>query len=375
VRDILQTDQVVSRFHPVAGLLRNLRAVPDLLAAAPQLEAGFGCVVLLAILDIGRRLTGELRTELVLRFRNKCPSELLTPAESPSDQLLQILMTQMHRGDSDHIAWKKSTTLEMAWEIKELRNLKTPEQTYLSLMAAANGLDSDELEEINSNPYKINHILSARALGMAILQMAHLASLKLHVTKFLGACARCTHDVHLRPPSASEGEAADRQAWHEVHLLVQTGWTMDDAIHKTVVNRDYFAQRLQPRIKMLKPPPPPMARASVTRPMPYERAAFQGKGENADNGKGKREWHGGGADYGKGKRDWHGGGGQAPVLSGGQGKGKGFGNGQAGANQQICYRFQKGECEDANCRCERKCQSCGRLGHGANTCKILAVRT
>jgi hypothetical protein len=360
VRNLLQADPDVSRFHPVAGLLRNLRAVPDQPAAAPELAAALGGVVLPANLDIGRRLTGELRTELELRFRTRYPSELLTPAESPSNQLLQILMTQQHRGDSDHIAWKKTTTLEMAWEIKELKAAKTPEQTYLSIMAAANGLDSEELDEISSSPYKISQILSARALGMAILQIAHLASLKLYVAKFLGAYTRRSHDQHLRSPNASEGEAADRQAWREIHRLAQTGWTMDDAIHETVVNRDYFAQHLLPRIKMPKPLPQP--KVVQPRQQPYDRSAWQGKGKNFDNGKGKRDWHGGGGGQGAGR------GGHAGGRGGAQGKGKGVGNGQAGAHPPICYRFQKGECQDANCRYEHKCQACGRLGHGANTC-------
>jgi hypothetical protein len=101
------------RFSPIAGQIRQVKRLAlESTEQPPAAAAAFGApaAVLPTALDIGRRLTIEVRRELEAEFRRRFPGELLLPSDSPSDQLLQLVLTQQHRGGFEIIPWRRLTT-------------------------------------------------------------------------------------------------------------------------------------------------------------------------------------------------------------------------------------------------------------------------
>lgn len=139
------------RFHPIAGAIRSIRQQPS---QAPQGQPqGQNLLQHLPLqLDLGRRLTPEVRRELEDGFKQRYPTELLLPSESPSDQLLQSVLTMVHHRKLEPISWRRILSLEAQWAVKEQKSSSSKERTLVSLLAQSQGLDFDELEDMSGSP-------------------------------------------------------------------------------------------------------------------------------------------------------------------------------------------------------------------------------
>jgi hypothetical protein len=378
------------RFSPAAGQLRQLKRLAldsDVPVAAPVAAAPQPLGVLPSALDVGRRLTVEVRRELETEFRRRFPGELLLPCDSPSDQLLQAILTQQHRRGFEVIAWKRMTSLEVSQELKESRAGDSKERSFLSILAASQGLENEETEDVSGSPYKVSQLLTARALAFALVRACHLASWRLYNSRLLQAYTKRMRgsDLGLRSPNVVEAEEADRQALREVYRLHGEGWALDDALYEVAVTREIFTTLLGPKLRPFKPLPPPGGKnqgqganrgsQSPYQPLYQQPQHVHGRGQH-DKGRHNKGHH----DKGKGRglgRGGRGGGQRQPQQGHQQQPQQGGHQPQQGGQQHegqqpvpgnLCHRFQRGQCHDASCRFRHACERCGSTAHGNVQC-------
>jgi hypothetical protein len=375
------------RFSPAAGQLRQLKrlALDSAVAVAAPVAAGPQPLgVLPTALDVGRRLTVEVRRELESEFRRRFPGELLLPCDSPSDQLLQLILTQQHRRGFEVIAWKRMTSLEVSQELKENRAGDSKERSFLAILAASQGLENEETDDVSGSPYKVSQLLTARALAFALVRACHLASWRIYNSRLLQAYTKKVrgNELGLRGPNVWEAEEADRHALREVFRLHGEGWALDEALYELAVTREIFTTLLGPKLRPFKPLPPLGGKnqgqgANRASQAPYQQPQHaNGKGKQE---KGKNNWKGH-HDKGKGRGSGRGnrGGGQHQPQQGHQQQPQQGGQQQQQGGQQqggqqppaanLCHRFQRGQCHDTSCRFRHACQRCGSEAHGSGQC-------
>ena len=365
IRDLLETRQLVGpidagriRFHPVAGSIRSIKQIPNAPAVAQPVQQNI-LQNLPIHMDLGRRLTPDVRRELEDDFRTRYPAELLLPAETPSDQLLQALLTMVHHRHLEPLSWKRILSLEAQWTVKEQRNSSSKERTLVSLIAQSQGLDFDELEDLSSSPWRISQLLATRSLGFALVRVGHLASWRLYGSKFMSNYTkRQASNLGFRQPSLQEAEEADRLALREIFRVHTEGALIDDAIFEIAVTRDCFSMSLQPRLaipKQLQVINQGKGQFGKGKRYHKEFSPYKGPQYRGNKGNGK----GGKSNYSKGdyKGDYKGG-------KGGKSRDTTSGNSASG----LCNRFQNGNCHDSSCRYKHACSRCGSKAHGSSKC-------
>ena len=81
----------------------------------------------------------------------------------------------------------------------------------------------------------LQSILHLHSIGVALLGLAHLVTLKEYDGAFLQkASAKYPAGSGLRAPNSVELEWADKQLWGEIASLLEKGWTFDDSVHEVV---------------------------------------------------------------------------------------------------------------------------------------------
>ena len=104
--------------------------------------------------------------------------------------------------------------------------------------------------------FMLQSILHLRSVGVALLGLAHLVTLKEYDRAFLQkASAKYPAGSGLRAPNSVELEWADKQLWGEIASLLEKGWTFYDSVHEVVHVSSSIQSYLQPRPVAASVPP------------------------------------------------------------------------------------------------------------------------
>ena len=83
--------------------------------------------------------------------------------------------------------------------------------------------------------FMLQSILHLHSIGVALLGLAHLVTLKEYGRAFLQkASAKYPAGSGLRAPNSVELEWADKQLWGEIASALEKGWTFDDPVREVV---------------------------------------------------------------------------------------------------------------------------------------------
>ena len=143
--------------------------------------------------------------------------------------------------------------------------------------------------------FMFQSILRLHSIGVALLGLAHLVTLKEYDRAFLQkASAKYPAGSGLRAPNSVELEWADKQLWGEIASRLEKGWTFDDSVHEVVHVRSSIPSYLQPR---------PVAASVPNIPARH-------------GGQGKGDWGSGKSSAGRGRGGKKGGKGRGSSSSG-----------------------------------------------------------
>ena len=296
------------------------------------------------------KLTSGVVASLKSTFKKNYPAEILTAENTPSLRLLSMVHHQHAKKDHKWIPWKFRLSQQRSDEVSASKSGRIPKSETLNLHSMI--LDDPPTIEIANGGlglHTLRSLFETYSIAMAMVGVAHLASLKDYYLRFLSFMStRLDTESGLRNPSILGAQSADKTLMGVVcDLVAERGWSWDDSLHEVTHIRSEMASLLQPRPRQLKPPPVGGKGDSWIRP---NRVALYGKGDGKYNkGDGKK-----GKKGGKGQRvAW-----VTDINQGGQ-------------RHQLCMRFQTGKCSMDNCRFKHLCayptrdgQACGK-DHGA----------
>ena len=219
------------------------------------------------------RMPADELQQLKLAFSSKYPSEILDSDSMPGPRMLALLKKNSSV-DWRFVPWKYRLSCKMHDE-RELatRPKKVARMEFQDLL-----LDEVPTREFGHTMgmFMLQSILHLHSVGVALLGLAHLVTLKEYDRAFLQkASAKYPASSGLRAPNSVELEWADKQLWGEIASLLEKGWTFDDSVHEVVHVRSSIQSYLQPRPVAASVPPAPF------------RQGGQGK---ADWGAGKSSW-------------------------------------------------------------------------------------
>ena len=189
------------------------------------------------------------------------------------------------------------------------------------------------------------------SIGMSMVGAAHLATLKNYYLRFISLMTtKMDPETGLRNPTILEAQAADKALMTiACDLVVEKGWSFDDALYEITFIRAEINTLLQARPRLPK--------------QAYQRIE-SGKASGKSAGKNHRT-----GPYQKGK------GGKTPGRNPGKSGGKVAWVTELtvqGQKKQLCMRFQSRKCDmGADCRFHHGCahplpsgEACGK-SHGA----------
>ena len=137
-------------------------------------------------------------------------------------------------------------------------------------------------------------------------------------------------DTGLRSPNILEAQAADKHLWFIIgELVMDKGWSLDQALHEMTYIRSEMAMLLQARPRMQRPAVPP--------------PKGSGKGATTNSATPPTSSSGGGGKKGKSKGKPKGG---VKWLT------EAFVDGQ---KRQLCMRYQNGSCTFSDCKFHHGC--------------------
>ena len=204
------------------------------------------------------KLSASVVSSMKSKFLSSYPSEILTPNTLPSLRLLSQVHHQLQKKEVKWIPWKYRLSQSRAEEVSSGRGAKLPRLEGLSLHNLI--YDEPPSIEINNQSMGINAVRSmfdVFNVAVALAEGAHLAHLKAYSLKFLSFLTqRYDQDTGLRTPNIMEAQAADKHIWFIIgELVMDKGWSLDQALHEMTYIRSDMAMLLQARPRMLRPQP------------------------------------------------------------------------------------------------------------------------
>ena len=278
------------------------------------------------------KLSAAVVTSMKTKFLSSYPSEILTQETLPSLRLLSQVHHQLQKKEVRWIPWKFRLSQSKADEVTSGRGAKHPRIEGLSLHSLL--YDEPPSIEVNNQSMGINAVRTMFDLfntAVALAEGAHLAHLKAYSLKFLSFLTqRYDQETGLRSPNIMEAQAADKHLWFVMgELVMDKGWSLDQALHEMTYIRSEMAMLLQARPRMLRQTPPPMkgsgkqtspsTLASSTTPS----TAVSRKGKSKGKPKGGVKWLT-----------------EATVD---------------GQKKQLCMRYQNGSCTFSDCKFHHGC--------------------
>ncbi|CAE7829501.1 unnamed protein product [Symbiodinium sp. CCMP2592] len=194
------------------------------------------------------KLSGERVMSLQKQFHARYPGEILDPDNYPSARLLAYVAKVIQKGELRWIPWKLRMSQAQQDSLALRRPAKVPRLEELIY-------DDVPQREIPAGAVGANYlsgILGLVSVAVAMLQGAHLASLRKFERKFIKlATQKC--EAGIRNPFAEEIMQADRQPWCQMADLVNLhGWSLDDALTEYTEIRGDMASLLQSRVAVPK---------------------------------------------------------------------------------------------------------------------------
>ena len=202
------------------------------------------------------KLTSTTVAALKAKFRTDYPAEILTLDNTPSLRLLSMVHHQHTKGDHKWIAWKYRLSQSRSDEITSSKSQRISKSESLTLHTML--LDDPPTMEIQNGGlglHALRSLFETFSVAMAMVGVAHLASLKEYYLKFLSYMSqRMDPESGLRTPSILEAQAADKALMTTVcELVSERKWSWDDSLYEITHIRADMGSLLQPR------PRPPRA--------------------------------------------------------------------------------------------------------------------
>ena len=181
------------------------------------------------------KLTSGVVAALKSSFRKSYPAEILTAENTPSLRLLSMVHHQHAKKDRKWVPWKFRLSQQRADEIAASKSGRIPKSETLSLHSMI--LDDPPTIEIASGGLSLHTLRSlfeTYSIAMAIVGVAHLASLKDYYLRFLSFMStRLDTESGLRNPSILEAQSAGKTLMGVVcDLVAERGWSWDDSLHE-----------------------------------------------------------------------------------------------------------------------------------------------
>ncbi len=211
------------------------------------------------------KLTAADVTELREKFEANYPGELICDQTMPS---LTFLSAVKDMKDSDvykWIPWKSRVSEQVQAQFSESSPPRNDRQLLLlSLMKLEDIVAFDQPSNfvpksgpVESHLVKFQHIFAIIALAM--VDAAHLLTLKRFHHKFQQLALATPRDPALRPPSLQEVLDADRAIWASIFAVkTENKWSLNDSLNEITFCRQELQGLLQPRLSVvngfLKPP-------------------------------------------------------------------------------------------------------------------------
>ena len=188
--------------------------------------------------------------------------------------------------------------------------------------------------EVSNPSMGINAVRSMFDLfntAVALAEGAHLAHLKAYSLKFLSFLTpRYDQETGLRSLTIMEAQAADKHLWFVMgELVMDKGWSLDQALHEMTYIRSEMAMLLQARPRTQRPAAPiskgsgKASSTGSTAPSPSSSNAGGKKGKSKGKSKGGVKW-------------------LTEAMVDGQKK-------------QLCMRYQNGSCTFTDCKFHHGC--------------------
>lgn len=142
----------------------------------------------------------------------------------------------------------------------------------------------------------VNNMFNVHNTALALVGSCHLQRLRSYSLRFMSLMTqRLDGESGLRPPSILEAQAADKQLWQIIHdLVLDQGFSLDNALHEVTHLRSDMASLLQPRAKAV-------SKGAAPSSMPFNPSS-KGKGKSK-NKSGKSLQKGGKSDS-QGRPTW-----------------------------------------------------------------------
>ena len=278
------------------------------------------------------KLSASVVSGIKSKFLSSYTSEILTPDTLPSLRLLSQVHHQLQKQEVKWIPWKYRLSQSRAEEVVSGRGAKHPRIEGLSLHNLI--YDEPPSIEINNQSMGINAVRSmfdVFNVAVALTEGAHLAHLKAYSLKFLGFLTqKYDQDTGLRTPNIMEAQAADKHIWFTIgELVMDKGWSLDQALHEMTYIRSDMAMLLQARPRIGRPQNPPSkgsGKSSSTgspQALPTSTNSSDKKGKSKGKAKGGVKW-------------------LTEVTVDGHKK-------------QLCMRYQTGSCTFSDCKFHHGC--------------------
>ena len=296
------------------------------------------------------KLTAQIVTEMKQKSKKHYPAEVLLPETTPSLRLLSLVHHQKSKSEFRWVPWKYRLSQSKADELSSTKPTRMAKTEGLQLHALLVDTPPElTIENGSMGMHALRQTFETFSYAMAMVELAHLATLKNYYLRFINLMTtKMDSETGLRNPTILEAQSADKTLMTiACDLVMEKGWTFDDALHEVTFIRAEINTLLQAR--------PRLPKQTYQR---LESTSSKGSGKTARPG-----------PYGKGKS------GKSGSKSGGKTSGKVSWVTEAmvnGTKKQLCMRYQTGKCDMGNgCRFHHGCafptsngEACNK-SHGA----------
>ena len=289
------------------------------------------------------KLQANTVAKLKKQFLEDYPSEVISPETMPSSRLLSLAYQHHAKREYPWIPWRYRMSQSKMDDMVIYHKPKVPRVEGLQLHQLL--LDEPPALDINNTGMGVNAIrnmLDIHNTALALVGACHLQRLRAYSLRFMSFLTqRLDSDSGLRTPNVLEAQAADKQLWSIIHdLVMDQGFTLDNALHEITQLRTDMASLLQPRPKVSSKP---MSSAPSSSVSSTPKGKSKGKGKTKTFGKNTK-------GESSGRPTWVT---EATIQ---------------GKKQQLCMQFQSGKCNKGDlCKFGHFCayplangQACGQ---------------
>ena len=201
------------------------------------------------------KLTAQIVTELKQRFRKHYPAEVLLPETTPSLRLLSLVHHQKSKSEFRWVPWKYRLSQFKADELSSAKPTRMAKTEGLQLHALLVDTPPElTIENGSMGMHALRQTFETFSYAMAMVELAHLATLKNYYLRFINLMTtKMDSETGLRNPTILEAQSADKTLMTiACDLVMEKGWTFDDALHEVTFIRAEINTLLQARPRLPK---------------------------------------------------------------------------------------------------------------------------